>query len=102
MPQFLIDSTDACLDKLYIMAFTSGIDNAQSDSAHAVEILAAGDVRTLQLYNLPGNDALRIKVICGSITLLVSIFHPVVSPLVVSRKFPLLKAATTVGTLIQL
>ena len=56
MPQFLIDSTDACLDKLYIMAFTSGIDNAQSDSAHAVEILAAGDVRTLQLYNLPGND----------------------------------------------
>ena len=56
MPQLLIDSTDACLDKLYIMAFTSGINNAQSDSAHSVEILAGGHVRDLRLYNLPVDE----------------------------------------------
>ena len=49
-------SSKACLDKLYIMAFTSGIDYAQSDSIHAVEILGAGHVRNLRLYNLPGDE----------------------------------------------
>ena len=60
--QLLIDS-DACLDKLYIMAFTSGITNAQSpdDDPHGVEILAAGHVRHLKFYNLPGDDYSRNK-----------------------------------------
>ena len=61
MPQLLIDSTDACLDKLYIMAFTSGIEHAQSDGIHAVEILAAGHVRHSRLYNLPGAEYYQHK-----------------------------------------
>ena len=56
MPQLLIDSTDTCLDKLYIMAFTSGRRNAGSDDGHAIEILAGGRVRSLRLYDRPGND----------------------------------------------
>ena len=61
MPQLLIDSTDACLDKLYIMAFTSGRKNAGSDSDHTIEILAAGYVRNLRLYDRPGNDYSKHK-----------------------------------------
>ena len=59
--QLLIGSTDACLDKFYIMAFTSGIPDAGSDSAHAVEISVAGDVRSLQLYDLPEDDYSKNK-----------------------------------------
>ena len=61
MPQLLIDSTDACLDKLYIMAFTSGRRNAGSDDGHTVEILAGGYVRNLRLYNRPGDDYAKHK-----------------------------------------
>ena len=63
MPQLLIGSTDACLDKLYIMAFTSDITDAQSPDSdrHAVEILAAGQVRHLKFTNLPGDDYSRNK-----------------------------------------
>ena len=63
MPQLLIDSTDACLDKFYIMAFTSGMDDADTadDDGHAVEIMAAGDVRSLELYNRIGDDYSRNK-----------------------------------------
>ena len=57
----LIDSTAECLDKLYIMAFTSGINNAESDAGHAVEILAGGRVRNLRLYNRPGDDYYKHK-----------------------------------------
>ena len=34
---------------------------AQSDDGHAVEILAAGHVRNLQLYNLPGDEYYQHK-----------------------------------------
>ena len=43
------------------MAFTSGVDHAQSDAGHAVEILADGHVRNLRLYDRPGNDYYRHK-----------------------------------------
>ena len=57
----LIDSTAECLDKFYIMAFTSGINGAGSDSSHAVEIVADGHVRNLQLYDRPGDDYSKNK-----------------------------------------
>ena len=43
------------------MAFTAGINGAQSDTVHAVEILAAGHVRNLRLYNLPVDEHTRHK-----------------------------------------
>ena len=61
MPQLLIDSTDTCLDKLYIMAFTSGKRHGDSDAGHTVEILAAGHVRNLRLYDRPGDDYSKHK-----------------------------------------
>ena len=61
MPQLLIYSTDTCLDKLYIMAFTSGRKSAGSDSDHTVEIRAGGYVRKLRLYDRPENDYSKHK-----------------------------------------
>ena len=63
MPQSLIGSTDACLDRFYIMAFTSDETRADAadDSGHAVEIMAAGDVRSIELYNRVGDDYSRNK-----------------------------------------
>ena len=43
------------------MAFTSGINNAGSDTHHTVEVQASGHVRNLRLYNRPGNDMLEHK-----------------------------------------
>ena len=44
------------------MAFTSGIPNAGSDSAHRIEIVHSdGTARNLQFYNRPGNDKYRHK-----------------------------------------
>ena len=57
----LIDSTADCLDKFYIMAFTSGVNHAGSDAGHAVEIVADGHVRNLELYDRPGNDYYQHK-----------------------------------------
>ena len=57
----LIDSTADCLDKFYIMAFTSGVNLAGSDAGHAVEIVADGHVRNLELYDRPGNDYYQHK-----------------------------------------
>ena len=63
MPQLLIGSTDACLDKLYIMAFTSNMADAQADddSGHGVEILADGHVRHLKLSDQSGDVYARNK-----------------------------------------
>ena len=63
MPQSLIGSTDACLDKFYIMAFTADVTDASAEDnrGHAVEIMAAGDVRRMDLYNREGNDYSRNK-----------------------------------------
>lgn len=43
------------------MAFTSGITHAGTDGSHSVELQASGHVRSLQLYDRPGNDALEHK-----------------------------------------
>ena len=66
------------------MAFTTGVDRAQCDDGHAVEILAAGHVRNLRLYNLPGDEYYQHKGDLWNITLLVSTFHSNVSTLVKS------------------
>ena len=53
----LLDLTsDACLTKLYIMAFTSGLDDAGSDNGHSVQLRANGLTSTVNLYDLPGDD----------------------------------------------
>ena len=49
-------STDLCLTVLYIMAFTSGLENAESDTRHTVEIQASGEVQQQQLHDRPGDD----------------------------------------------
>ena len=36
--------SDACLTRLYVMALTSGVDDAGSDMSHIVEVQAAGQV----------------------------------------------------------
>ena len=53
---FNISSTDQCLRKLYVMAFTSGLDYADSDSSHNIELQYSGYVQTLTLYDRPGED----------------------------------------------
>ena len=53
--------TDACLTRLYVMAFTSGVDDAGSDTSHIVEVQAAGQVRSVVLYDRPGDDMQKNK-----------------------------------------
>jgi hypothetical protein len=43
------------------MAFTSGIDNAGSDTSHIIEVQAAVQVRSLVLYDRPGDDMQKNK-----------------------------------------
>ena len=50
-----IPFSTACLQDLYILAFTSGRKNAGSDKAHEVEVRAAGQTRVIKLPNLPGD-----------------------------------------------
>jgi hypothetical protein len=38
------------------MAFTSGVDNAGSDTSHIIEVQTIGQVRSLVLYDRPGDD----------------------------------------------
>jgi hypothetical protein len=38
------------------MAFTSGIDNAGSDTSHIIEVQADAQVRSLVLHDRPGDD----------------------------------------------
>ena len=45
-----------CLTLLYIIAFTSGIINGQSDTDHSIQLESNGVVRTVLLYNRPGDD----------------------------------------------
>ena len=53
---FVAIFADACITKLYIMAFTSGLRYAGADRVHAVQIHARRYVRTVRLYDRPGND----------------------------------------------
>ena len=52
----LIHSIGYCLEKLYIMAFTSNGPHAHSDTSHSVEILARGTTRRKLLYDRSGDD----------------------------------------------
>ena len=52
----MIATAGPCLNKFYIMAFTSGIVNGGSDEHHAVVIRAGGHCRHQLLHNLPGDD----------------------------------------------
>ena len=58
----MFSCTGACLESLYIMAFTSDLKKAGSDVGHAVEIELADGVTKLSLLpNLPGDDYLKHK-----------------------------------------
>lgn len=50
-----------CVDKFYIMAFTSGLPSAGADTSHAVEVTAKGNTRRQVLPNLPGDNYLENK-----------------------------------------
>ena len=43
------------------MAFTSGIDDAGSDTSHIIEVQTIGQVRNLVLYDRPGDDMQKNK-----------------------------------------
>ena len=56
-----IPFSTACLQDLYILAFTSGRKGAGSDKAHEVEVRAAGQTKVIKLPNLPGDDYKKNK-----------------------------------------
>ena len=56
-----IPFSTACLQDLYILAFTSGRKNAGSDKAHEIEVRTAGQTRVIKLPNLPGDDYKKDK-----------------------------------------
>ena len=43
------------------MAFTSGLGEAESDTSHSIQIQSNGVVRTLSLYDRPGDDFVANK-----------------------------------------
>ena len=53
--------TGACLEYLYILAFTSGLTHAGSDDGHEAELRAAGQTRHVALPDRPGDDYLENK-----------------------------------------
>ena len=46
----------SCLSKLCVMAFTSDLSGASSDSSHSIQLQYNGAVKTMDLYDRPGND----------------------------------------------
>ena len=47
----------ACLSSLYVMAFTSGVNGAETDTSHNIELqYNNGSVQTMTLYDRPGDD----------------------------------------------
>lgn len=50
-----------CLTKIYILAFTSGLNHAGTDSGHNVEVNVRGAARHRPLYDRPGDDAMKHK-----------------------------------------
>ena len=49
-------SIGTCLTSLYIIAFTSGVTHGQSDTSHSIQLESNGVVRTISLYDRPGDD----------------------------------------------
>lgn len=58
----LIILIGSCLSTLYVMAFTSGLPSAGSDSPYQIQLhYNSGTVRTISLYDRPGDDYLENK-----------------------------------------
>ena len=47
---------DACLRKLYVMAFTSGLTHARTRDYHKIELHYNESVHTMTLYDKPGSQ----------------------------------------------
>ena len=62
-PQHVYSSTEIpCLDKIYVMAFTSDLPTADSDDGHAIRVVGAGQGRQISLPDLqPGDDQSQNK-----------------------------------------
>lgn len=60
---FPLCPTAACLEKLYVMAFTSGLSSADvnGNERHEIEIGVAGDTRHVILPDLPGTEYRKNK-----------------------------------------
>ena len=54
-------SAGACIRTLYVMAFTSSVQNAGTNAGHGIQLQVNGQVRNLRLYDRPGDDALENK-----------------------------------------
>ena len=56
---------DSCLTKLYVMAFTSGVNGGDTTATacgtHSIELQTSRHVWSLQLYNRPGEDTVLNK-----------------------------------------
>ena len=53
---FLLHHLGSCLTSLYVMAFTSGLTGAGSDSTYQIRLQYGGSTRTLSFYDRPGDD----------------------------------------------
>ena len=56
-----LSSLGFCLSKLYVMAFTSNLKWAGSDTSHRIELRYNGGVKTMDLYDRPGDDYMPNK-----------------------------------------
>ena len=46
----------SCLSDLYVMAFTSGLASANSDSTYQIQLQYGGSTRIFAFYDRPGDD----------------------------------------------
>ena len=46
----------SCLSRLYVMAFTSDLSGASSDTSYSIQLQYNGAVKTMALYDRPGDD----------------------------------------------
>ena len=53
--------TDACLRTLYVFAFTSGEDDADTSTYHNITLEYSGIVLTMTLYDRPGSEFILNK-----------------------------------------
>ena len=54
-------SPSDCLKSIYVWAFTSGANNADSDDSANIEITAQGQTRSVSLPDLPEDDYTKNK-----------------------------------------
>ena len=54
---FALSTEIPCFDKIYVMAFTSDVQSADSDDGHAIRVVISGQNRQISLPDLqPGDD----------------------------------------------